>query len=571
MGDRVCEPITRREEVYQSALDTIYCAIIILDQAGKILYVNESARKMVEGSSVVFEELLECLGQEVDLVRGSGRYQIDVGPARIVCRVNPRYLSGERHGSTIVLHQSKHSECVMQEMDVVSSIFEELNVCLESSHDGIMVSDGMGNVIRLNAALEKLIGVKRRDILGRNVADLVQEGVYESSAILQVIETGKTATVVIDHNGRQLLITGSPVYNANSAMTAVVANIRDMSELNDLRQKLEQQQMIAEKYSKELAHIARQQSAQTSFVACSREMKTILATIHSISEVDSTVLISGESGTGKEMVVNEIYASSMRSYRPIIKVNCGAIPPALFESELFGYEDGAFTGARRKGKPGFFELAHMGTLFLDEVGELPLEMQVKLLRVLQEGEIIRIGGSKPISVDVRIIAATNRDLWEMTEEGTFRQDLYYRLNVINIEVPPLRQRRDDIIPLVMHMLERFNQKYGKHKEIPIELGKVLRELPWRGNVRELENLIENLVVLCPEDVLTPEHLPVRYQRGQDPASQVEIRGILPMKDMVRRAERQLIANAQAQYSSMQEVAKALGVDVSTISRKLSRN
>lgn len=571
MGDRVCEPITRREEVYQSALDTIYCAIIILDQAGKILYVNESARKMVEGSSVVFEELLECLGQEVDLVRGSGRYQIDVGPARIVCRVNPRYLSGERHGSTIVLHQSKHSECVMQEMDVVSSIFEELNVCLESSHDGIMVSDGMGNVIRLNAALEKLIGVKRRDILGRNVADLVQEGVYESSAILQVIETGKTATVVIDNNGRQLLITGSPVYNANSAMTAVVANIRDMSELNDLRQKLEQQQMIAEKYSKELAHIARQQSAQTSFVACSREMKTILATIHSISEVDSTVLISGESGTGKEMVVNEIYASSMRSYRPIIKVNCGAIPPALFESELFGYEDGAFTGARRKGKPGFFELAHMGTLFLDEVGELPLEMQVKLLRVLQEGEIIRIGGSKPISVDVRIIAATNRDLWEMTEEGTFRQDLYYRLNVINIEVPPLRQRRDDIIPLVMHMLERFNQKYGKHKEIPIELGKVLRELPWRGNVRELENLIENLVVLCPEDVLTPEHLPVRYQRGQNPASQVEIRGILPMKDMVRRAERQLIANAQAQYSSMQEVAKALGVDVSTISRKLSRN
>ena len=571
MGDRVCEPITRREEVYQSALDTIYCAIIILDQAGKILYVNESARKMVEGSSVVFEELLECLGQEVDLVRGSGRYQIDVGPARIVCRVNPRYLSGERHGSTIVLHQSKHSECVMQEMDVVSSIFEELNVCLESSHDGIMVSDGMGNVIRLNAALEKLIGVKRRDILGRNVADLVQEGVSESSAILQVIESGKTATVVIDHNGRQLLITGSPVYNANSAMTAVVANIRDMSELNDLRQKLEQQQMIAEKYSKELAHIARQQSAQTSFVACSREMKTILATIHSISEVDSTVLISGESGTGKEMVVNEIYASSMRSYRPIIKVNCGAIPPALFESELFGYEDGAFTGARRKGKPGFFELAHMGTLFLDEVGELPLEMQVKLLRVLQEGEIIRIGGSKPISVDVRIIAATNRDLWEMTEEGTFRQDLYYRLNVINIEVPPLRQRRDDIIPLVMHMLERFNQKYGKHKEIPIELGKVLRELPWRGNVRELENLIENLVVLCPEDVLTPEHLPVRYQRGQDPASQVEIRGILPMKDMVRRAERQLIANAQAQYSSMQEVAKALGVDVSTISRKLSRN
>ena len=570
MGDRVCEPITRREEVYQSALDTIYCAIIILDQAGKILYVNESARKMVEGSSVVFEELLECLGQEVDLVRGSGRYQIDVGPARIVCRVNPRYLSGERHGSTIVLHQSKHSECVMQEMDVVSSIFEELNVCLESSHDGIMVSDGMGNVIRLNAALEKLIGVKRRDILGRNVADLVQEGVYESSAILQVIETGKTATVVIDHNGRQLLITGSPVYNANSAMTAVVANIRDMSELNDLRQKLEQQQMIAEKYSKELAHIARQQSAQTSFVACSREMKTILATIHSISEVDSTVLISGESGTGKEMVVNEIYASSMRSYRPIIKVNCGAIPPALFESELFGYEDGAFTGARRKGKPGFFELAHMGTLFLDEVGELPLEMQVKLLRVLQEGEIIRIGGSKPISVDVRIIAATNRDLWQQVQEGKFRQDLYYRLNVINIEVPPLRERRDDVIPLAVHFIEKYNQKYSKHKELSMELGKILRSLDWLGNIRELENLIENMVVLVQRDVLYPEDLPPRYRQSgaEVSACQVTVHGIMPLKEAIQQVESQLLCHAQEKYTTTREIAKVLGVDQSTVSRKM---
>ena len=289
-----------------------------------------------------------------------------------------------------------------------------------------------------------------------------------------------------------------------------------------------------------------------------------------VAPTDSTVLVTGESGTGKELLVRALHAASPRADRPFVPVNCGAIPRDLLESELFGHEKGAFTHALRS-RPGRFELADGGTLFLDEIGEMEPGLQVKILRVLQEKEIERVGGTGCRKVDVRIVAATNRDLWEMTEEGTFRQDLYYRLNVINIEVPPLRQRRDDIIPLVMHMLERFNQKYGKHKEIPIELGKVLRELPWRGNVRELENLIENLVVLCPEDVLTPEHLPVRYQRGQNPASQVEIRGILPMKDMVRRAERQLIANAQAQYSSMQEVAKALGVDVSTISRKLSRN
>ena len=560
----------QREEIYQSALDTIYCAIIILDTEGEIVYVNESAQKIVEEVGLKFETLLERLRDEVDLARGAGRYQIDLGKARIICRVNPRFVKGVRNGTTIILHRSKHPDCIMQEMDVISGIFEELNVCLESSHDGILVSDGLGNVIRLNAALERVLGVARRDILGRNVADLVLEGVYESSAILQVLKTGKTATVSVNHNGRQLLITASPVYYPHSSLTAVVANIRDMSELNDLRQQLEQQQLITEEYGKELANMARKQSEQSNFIAHSREMRNILSTIHSISEVDSTVLISGESGTGKELVVNEIHATSLRRNRPIIKVNCGAIPPSLFESELFGYEDGAFTGARRKGKPGFFELAHNNTLFLDEVGELPLDMQVKLLRVLQEGEIIRIGGAKPIQIDVRIIAATNRDLWKMTEEGTFRQDLYYRLNVINIEIPPLRERRDDIIPLAMHMLGRFNEKYDKHKEIPMELAKVLRSLPWRGNVRELENLIENLVVLCPEDILTPESLPARYHRKAISESQVEIHGILPMKKMVRQAEKQLIANAQAQFSTMQEVAKALEVDVSTISRKLSR-
>lgn len=304
-------------------------------------------------------------------------------------------------------------------------------------------------------------------------------------------------------------------------------------------------------------------------IAVSPEMRHILRVIHVIADVESTVLITGESGTGKEVIVNEIYQTSRRCNGPIIKINCGAIPDTLFESELFGYESGAFTGARRQGKAGFFELANKGTLLLDEVGELSMSAQVKLLRVIQEREVQRIGASHPKPIDVRIIAATNRDLWKMVQEGKFRQDLYYRLHVIHIHIPPLRERRDDIIPLACQFLKAFNEKYDKQKRLTPELARLLVNHPWPGNIRELENAMETMVVLAPGDDLLPEYFMASRKEG-DTGEAVQLKKIIPWKEAVDALESELLRQAHAQYGSTRAMAEVLGINQSTISRKMKK-
>jgi transcriptional regulator with PAS, ATPase and Fis domain len=304
-------------------------------------------------------------------------------------------------------------------------------------------------------------------------------------------------------------------------------------------------------------------------VVNSKKMKHIMDIIQIVSKVDSIVLITGESGTGKEKVVDAIYKNSNRADKPLIKINCGAIPDTLFESELFGYEAGSFTGARKNGKMGFFELANTGTLLLDEIGELSLPSQVKLLRVIQEREVLRIGSAKPTPIDVRIIAATNRDLWQMVKEGKFRQDLYYRLNVININVPPLRERKDDIIPLAQYFVAMFNKKHNKDKKLSLALCQLFLEMEWPGNIREIENVIETMVVLAPGNILLPEHMPMQ-NNDEETQPALVLHGILSFKEAQEELERQLFENAAAKYHTTREIAHALGIDQSTVSRKMSR-
>lgn len=305
------------------------------------------------------------------------------------------------------------------------------------------------------------------------------------------------------------------------------------------------------------------------FIAESPQMKKIKNTIEYIKDVDSSVLITGESGTGKEVVCNYIYRTSQRKDFPIVKINCGAIPESLFESELFGYEDGAFTGARKKGKAGLFEMANHGTLFLDEISEMSLEMQVKLLRVIQEKEVFRLGGTDTIPVDVRIIAATNRNLEELVEKGKFRKDLFYRLNVIRLEIPPLRERKEDIIPLCYHFLDIFNERYHKNKGLTIKAARTLAHLDWPGNIRELENLVENIVVLEPDEVMRAKHLQTRYCKEHvSNVGTVTVDGILPYKVALEQMERQLLENTRNQFGSTRKMAAILGLNQSTVSRKL---
>jgi len=314
-------------------------------------------------------------------------------------------------------------------------------------------------------------------------------------------------------------------------------------------------------------------SVHRSIVGRSAETKELVRTAMRVAKVDCTVLLLGESGTGKEVLAKIIHEQSQRP-GPMVKVNCGAIPENLLESELFGYESGAFTGAKKEGYAGKFEQAHLGTIFLDEIGDVPLHLQVKLLRVLQEKEIVRIGGSTEKKVDTKVIAATNRDLYKMVIEGNFREDLYYRLSIIPIKIPPLRERKEDIMPLIYCFKKKFEQKYGVKRDCSSEVVRIFMSYDWPGNVRELENLIERIYVIsAPSELFTPEMLIRDYlniNRQKHIAGAVSVHSLTSLSSAVEEVERQLITMALSRFRTLKQVASALGADESTISRKIKK-
>ena len=299
----------------------------------------------------------------------------------------------------------------------------------------------------------------------------------------------------------------------------------------------------------------------------SKALKDAVSLAQKVSGTDVPVLLTGETGTGKEVFAQAIHYNSKRAKQNFVAVNCSSFSKELLESEMFGHKAGSFTGAL-KDKKGLFEEADNGTIFLDEIGEMSLEMQVKLLRAIQEKEIFRVGGSKNIPVDVRIIAATNQNIDEMVEEGRFRRDLFYRLNVIRLEIPPLRERHEDINPLCYHFLEIFNKKYNKNKGLTLRAARTLAHLEWPGNIRELENLVENIVLLEQDEVMRAKHLQERYCKGEMSFGEVTVKGILPYKEALNQMERQLLENTRNQFGSNRRIAEALGLNQSPISRKL---
>lgn len=327
------------------------------------------------------------------------------------------------------------------------TVAEQLNAIIDSSFDGLWISDGEGRVVRINKASEEINDIRAEQVLNRKMEDLVAEGLIDRSVTLEVLKR-RAAVTMIQHlkNGKQVLVTGNPVFDKDGKISLVVVNDRDITELNKLRAELEESRALSHRYRRELSKAQWREDHFPDIVARSATMHRVFDTALRVAEVDSTVLIQGESGVGKGLVAKLIHRASKRKDGPFIRVDCGAIPEPLIESELFGYEPGAFTGALTKGKPGYFEMAEAGTLFLDEIGELPKNIQVKLLRFMEENEVVRIGGTKQKKIDTRIIAATHRDLGSMVQESSFRKDLFFRLNVVPLRVPPLRERPEDIPP-----------------------------------------------------------------------------------------------------------------------------
>lgn len=450
--------------------------------------------------------------------------------------------------------------------DDLNQLNKILKSVIDSSYDAIFVCDNNAIGLMMNEAYTRMTGVTPDELIGRHMKDLIEEGIISSSATLKVLEEKSSVTIVQSVKGKELLVTGNPVYNEKGEITHVVSNLRDISELNRLRKEIKENRELKERYLNELKRMKQKELEELHLdgvIAQSDEIIEALGLAKKLAKVDTTALLLGESGVGKEVFANIIQSGGPRADKPYIKVNCAAIPEHLLESELFGYEKGAFTGAYEL-KKGYFEHADGGTIFLDEIGEMSLELQAKLLRVLQNYEIVRVGGTKPIKVDVRVISATNRDLEKMVEEGKFRKDLFYRLNVVPLRIPPLRERKADIPPLAYSFLNKINKRYGMNKRFAVDVIEQFERYDWPGNIREMENLIERLVITSDEEIITLEDLPDKLLGVEDLSRNKSL------KDTLEQVERKIIRDAIKKYKTTRKAAEALGVSQSTIVKKMKR-
>lgn len=450
-------------------------------------------------------------------------------------------------------------------------VIKNIEDILESSFDGFYITDGDANTILLNKAYETITGLRREDLIGHNMYELEDNKAISKSATLMVLRDKTVKTIEQEfQTGKRALVSSTPIFDSEGNITMVVTNVRDLSALQLLKSQMEHSKKLTDKYRIEIEAMRLQILGTDELIAHDEKMLETLNLAKRVALVDTTVLVLGETGVGKEEVAKFIHKNSNRKEQIFIKINCGAIPENLIESELFGYEKGSFSGADKNGKLGIFEVANGGTMFLDEIGELPLEMQVRLLRVLQEKEIVRIGGLHPIKIDVRLIAATNRDLEEMVTLGHFRKDLYYRLFVVPITLLPLRERREDILPLAKYFCQELNEKYGWEKKLTGDALSLIYGHKWMGNVRELKNTIERAVVMSDSEWISSEDIQPLNNFEQEEMLIRESPEFPSLKEAVAQFEASLLERAYLRFGNVRDAAKALNIDSSTFVRKRQR-
>ncbi len=464
------------------------------------------------------------------------------------------------------IKENNHAPDTLTIFDDLQEANDKLDAIIENSFDGIYITNANATTIKINRAYETITGLKRSEVLGYNMRDLLKRNVISVSGSLLAIQKRQPITLHQKFKtGKQALITSCPVFDKDNNINMVVTNVRDLTEIYTLKEEVARNNLLSSR--KEIENIKKSLSITKEMICVDSNSLSVLSLANKVAPLDTTVILFGETGVGKGLFANYIYQNSRRKSMPFIKVNCGAISPTLIESELFGYEKGAFTGANRDGKIGLFEAAHKGTIFLDEIGELPLNMQVKLLRVLQEQEIERIGSTVPIPVDVRIIAATNRNLEEMVKEKAFRQDLYYRLMVFPITIPPLRERSDDIIPLLNLFRDNFNTKYGFHKNFSSSALQIIQEYSCPGNIRELKNIVERSMIISDDNEISCEDLPFLHMEHKSAVPFVLPHEATNLKKVLEQIELSYINDAYAKYGNVRTAAESLGMDPSTFVRK----
>ncbi len=484
------------------------------------------------------------------------------------------------HGSTIKstrLAEGKHRFETHPEGHIApEQLIKILTALFRVSTDGLSISDRQGNIVACNEASIKTTGLKQEDFVGKNVHNLVENGIMDKSITLEVLTAKRQVStmIFIKPSRKEVLSTGTPVFDEDGNIDFIIINDRDMTQLNQLKEKLERTRQVKEKYKDTLAELSLANMKEQAIVADSKQMRHLLKTAHKFAKLSvSNILILGESGTGKNLLAKFIHNNGGRKKKPFIEISCAAIPENLLEAELFGYEKGAFTGADPKGKVGLFELAHGGTLFLDEIGDLPLPIQVKLLKYWDNQEVYHIGGVKPIKVDCIIIAATNRDLKRLVKQGKFREDLFYRLNSVNLRLPPLRERHNDIFKLSYHFLNMYNRLYGLNKSLSQQAIKELLSYQFPGNIRELKNIINTAVLMSEKDVLEKSIinaiLDLKIEKQSLPTRHAKESKSL--KDQLLNVEKAILADAVSRYGSTRKIAQQLNLSQSSVVRKLKHH
>lgn len=555
------------EQIFSSMAN----GLIVTNQDDVITVCNPAAARIlgIHESAVIGKKVADVVpNTRMHIVNQTGEGEIacrqTIGTATTITNRTPIVIDGKVRGATAIFEDISALEKVKWEFYEVKEMQERLQLILEAVQDGICVLNKAGDIVYVNPSYLRIINKKKDVVMGKNIYDVAPNGTRCSVLQTGVAQIGSFSR---KKDGTTVVANVNPII-VDGEIAGVVSVVKNITEVQDLMEKLNKMSAKAEYLEQELFRTKKTNKAFANYIGCSGKIVDVLAMAAKAAKGGATVLIRGESGTGKELVAEGIHYASGRAKGPFIRVNCGAIPASLLESELFGYEKGAFTGALKR-KLGKFELANHGTIFLDEIGEMDKNMQVKLLRALQQKEFDRVGGESTVKVDVRIIAATNRALEEMVQRETFRDDLYYRLNVIPLVLPPLRERAEDIPLLTEHFIQKISdQTCKKVKGIKPEVLEVLMLYKWPGNVRELENIIERVITLMDTDYISIEHLPsyITDEAVSKEVRNLEFSVVLPWEEY----EKQIIGNALKKCGSFNAAGKMLKLTHKTVATKAKK-
>ncbi|SEN21649.1 PAS domain S-box-containing protein [Lihuaxuella thermophila] len=576
--DRWFQAWKQRQRELEAIINSTHDGMIAVNQKGQITLINRAAEKMIQTKAAhsLGKPIAEVIpNTRLDIVLKNGvselnqKLKLPSGIEIVTNRVPVKDPEGKVIGAVAVFRDVSELESLTKQVTDLESMKSLLQAIINSSDDAISVVDADGIGILINPAYTRLTGLNEEDVIGKPAETDISEGESMHMKVLKTRQPVRGVHMKLGPHHKEVVVNVAPIIVDNE-LKGSVGIVHDVSELKQLNRDLERARRIIRKLEAKYTF--------DDIIGTSEAMRIAREQAEQAARTRATVLLRGESGTGKELFAHAIHNASDRKYNQFVRVNCAALSETLLESELFGYEEGAFTGARRGGKKGLFEEASGGTLFLDEIGELKPSTQAKLLRVLQEKEVIRVGGTKSIPVDVRVIAATNVYLEKAIQEKRFREDLYYRLNVLPIQIAPLRHRKEDLYDLAIHLIKKFNQEYGRSVEnIDREAMDVLYQYSWPGNVRELENVLGRAMINMAfnEKMIKRIHLPpLDLTQSSSPeivklrASQDEDR---TLKEVLAEAEKEYIQRIyQLCGENKTETARRLGVSVRSLYYKLEK-